>query len=136
MNIIKLIRSKWFVVTFFLFYFGIFWGAFQWVYKNEIILQSLYKNTESPDADKVMMLYNAMIKKVPGRKEINSYYCLGKILLRAEKRKEAIKVLNTMIKITPEDRSVRMWLAIELHNQQRYREAEKHFIILLRQRSG
>lgn len=136
MNIIKLIRSKWFVVTFFLFYFGIFWGAFQWVYKNEIILQSLYKNTESPDADKVMMLYNAMIKKVPGRKEINSYYCLGKILLRAEKRKEAIKVLNTMIKITPEDRSVRMWLAIELHNQQRYREAEKHFVILLRQRSG
>lgn len=136
MNIIKLIRSKWFVVTFFLFYFGIFWGAFQWVYKNEIILQSQYKNTESPDADKVMMLYNAMIKKVPGRKEINSYYCLGKILLRAEKRKEAIKVLNTMIKITPEDRSVRMWLAIELHNQQRYREAEKHFVILLRQRSG
>lgn len=135
MNSIKLIRNKWFIAIFFLFYFGIFWGAFQWVYKNEILLQLLYEGAESPDADKVMMLYNAMMRKVPGRKEINSYYCLGKILIRAEKRKEAIKVLNAMIKITPDDRSVRLWLAIELYNQQRYRDAEKHFVVLLKKYS-
>lgn len=136
MNSIRIIRSKWFVVAFFLSYFGIFWGAFQWVYQKEILLQSLYKSNESPDAEKVMMLYNTMIKKVPKRKDIGSYYCLGKILVRVEKRKEAIKVLDTMIKITPEDRRVRLWLAVELHNQQRYREAEKHFTILLRQKTG
>ncbi|KKO18731.1 MAG: hypothetical protein DCC43_05540 [Candidatus Brocadia sp.] len=131
----KIIRSTWFLATFFLFFFGICWGSFQWVYKNEILLQSLFKSTASPDAEKVMMLYNAMIKKVPSQQDIGSYYCLGKILTRAGKRKETVKVLNTMIKITPEDMNIRLWLAIELHNQQRYREAEKHFVVLLRKSS-
>lgn len=136
MNSTKLIRSKWFIAIFFFFYFGILWGFFQWVYKSEILLRSLYKSNGPPDSDQVVMLYNSMMKKVPGRQDVNAYYRLGKILTKAEKRKEAIKVLDKIIKTTPENQRIRLWLAIELYNQQRYREAEKHFVILLRNKTG
>lgn len=79
-----------------------------------------------------MKLYSTMMKSVPKSNEFNSFYRLAKILARAEKRKESIKVLNRIIRIAPEDREVRLWLAIELYNQKRYREAEKHFVVLLK----
>lgn len=79
------------------------------------------------------MLYNKMMKSAPNRHELNSFYHLAKILTRIEKKKELLKVLNKMVKIAPENRDVRLWLAVELHNQKRYREAEKHFVVLLRE---
>lgn len=132
MNSIKLIRNKWFLVTFSLFYLGILWVSFQWVYHKELMLQNIYKGNTPPDPGQVMKLYSTMMKSAPKSKERNSFYRLAKILARAEKRKEAIKVLNRMIKIAPEDGEVRLWLALELYNQKRYREAEKHFVVLLK----
>lgn len=117
------------------FYFGIFWGFFQLFYKREILLQHLSRSAGPPDNKQVMKLYNKMIHTSPSPQDLHSYYCLGKILIRNKKRKEAIKVLSKVIKMTPDDRSVRLWLAIELYNQQRYREAEKHFAILLKKNS-
>ncbi|MDN3515088.1 MAG: tetratricopeptide repeat protein [Candidatus Brocadia sp.] len=73
-----------------------------------------------------------MIKSIPDRHELKPWYFLANILIKAEKKKEAIKILSKLIKIAPEDREVRLWLAIELHNQKRYREAEKHFVVLLK----
>ncbi|CAG1022161.1 hypothetical protein MTYM_01528 [Methylococcales bacterium] len=136
MNSIKLIRNRWFLLTFSLFYLGIIWTSFQWVYHKELLLQNIYKGNNLPDTRQVMTLYSTMIKSVPKSNEFNSFYRLAKILARAEKRKEAIKVLNRMIKIAPEDGEVRLWLAIELYNQKRYKEAEKHFAMLLRQKKG
>ncbi len=111
MNSIKLIRNKWFLLTFSLFYVGIIWASFQWVYHKELLLQKIYKSNNPPDTGQVMTLYSKMMKSVPKSKECKSFYCLAKILARAEKRKEAIKVLSRMIKITPEDEEVRLWLA-------------------------
>lgn len=136
MNSIKLIRNRWFLLTFSLFYLGIIWTSFQWVYHKELLLQNIYKGNNLPDTRQVMTLYSTMMKSVPKSNEFNSFYRLAKILARAEKRKETIKVLNRMIKIAPEDGEVRLWLAIELYNQKRYKEAEKHFAMLLRQKKG
>ncbi|MBE7444662.1 MAG: tetratricopeptide repeat protein [Planctomycetia bacterium] len=132
MNSIQLIRKKWFLVTFSLCYLGILWTSFQWVYHKELLLQNLYKSNTPPESGQVMKLYSTMMKSVPKSNEFNSFYRLAKILARAEKRKESIKVLNRIIRIAPEDREVRLWLAIELYNQKRYREAEKHFVVLLK----
>ncbi len=134
MNAIKLIRNKWFLLTFSLFYAGILWFSFQMVYKNELLLRALYKNPNPPDALQALLLYGKMMKSEPNRHELNPFYCLAKILVRAEKKKEAINVLNRLVKVAPEDRKLRLWLAIELHNQQRYKEAEKHFVVLLREK--
>ena len=135
MNSIKLIRNKWFLLTFSLFYLGIIWASFHWVYHKELLLQKIYKGNIPPDTGQVMTLYSKMMKSVPKSSEFNSFYRLAKILARAEKRKEAIKVLNRMIKIAPKDGEVRLWLATELYNQKRYREAEKHFVVLLKKNS-
>ncbi|MDQ1272151.1 MAG: hypothetical protein QG591_781 [Planctomycetota bacterium] len=132
MNSIKLIRNKWFLLTFSLFYLGIIWASFHWVYHKELLLQKIYKGNTPPDTGQVMTLYSKMMKSVPKSSEFNSFYRLAKILARAEKRKEAIKVLNRMIKIAPKDEEVRLWLAIELYSQKRHREAEKHFVVLLK----
>lgn len=136
MNSIKLIRNRWFLLTFSLFYLGIIWTSFQWVYHEELLLQNIYKGNNLPDTGQVMSLYSKMMKSVQKNSEFNSFYRLAKILTRVEKRKETIKVLNRMIKIAPEDGEVRLWLAIEFYNQKRYREAEKHFAMLLRKKQG
>lgn len=136
MNKIKFIRNKWFLVIFSFFYFGIFWGIFQLFYKREILLQHFSKSADPPDDVQVMKLYNKMIHTSPKPQDIHSYYSLGKILIKNKKRKETIKVLNKVIKIKPDDQSVRLWLAIELYNQQRYREAEKHFVVLLKKKNN
>ena len=136
MNSLKLIRNKWFLLIFSFFFWGIICISFQWVYKKELLLRSLYKSTKSPDTLQVMILYSNMMKSIPDRHELKPWYFLANILIKAEKKKEAIKVLSKLIKIAPEDREVRLWLAIELHNQKRYREAEKHFAMLLKEKPG
>ncbi|HHT9137099.1 MAG TPA: tetratricopeptide repeat protein [Candidatus Wunengus sp. YC60] len=132
MDVIKLIRNKWFLAAFSVFYFGIVWIFFQIFYRKELLLQKVYKSSNTPDISQVMTLYNKMMRPAPDRSEFDSFYRLAKTLTRIEKKKELIKVLNKLIKTAPEDRDLRLWLAVELHNQGRYREAEKHFVILLK----
>lgn len=120
-------------MTFSLAFFGIIWISFQLVYKKELLIQNMYRSNEPPDTLQVVMLYNKMVKSALKHKEIDLYYRLSEILMRIGKKKEAVKVLNRLLKTVPEDRSLRLSLAIELHNQKRYKEAEKHFVVLLRE---
>lgn len=122
-------------MTFSLAFFGIIWVSFQFVYKKELLIQNMYRSKEPPDSLQVMMLYNKMMKSTPKHNEIDLYYRLSQIIGRVGKKKEAIRVLNKLLKIVPEDRSLRLFLAVELHNEKRYREAEKHFVMLLREKA-
>lgn len=132
MDPIKLIRNKWFLLSCFLSFFGIVWLSFRLVYKKELFIQEIYKGNKSANSSQVIALYNKMMK--PSRKshEIGTYYRLASILITIGKKREAIKVLSRLVKIVPEDRSLRLFLAVELHNEKRYREAEKHFVVLLK----
>ncbi|MCF6154860.1 MAG: hypothetical protein E3K36_06315 [Candidatus Brocadia sp.] len=132
MDSIKLIRNKRFLLIFPLAFFGIIWVSFQLVYKTELLIQNMYGGNEPPDILQVMMLYNKMTKSALKHNEIDLYCHLSQILMRIGKKKEAVKVLNRLVKTVPENRNLRLSLAIELHNQKRYREAEKHFVVLLR----
>ena len=85
-----------------------------------------------PDTLQVTMVYNKMMKSAPKQNGIDLYCRLSEILIKIGKKKEAVKVLNRLVKTVPEDRSLRLSLAVELYNQKRYREAEKHFVVLLR----
>lgn len=58
---------------------------------------------------------------------------LATILRRAGKRENVITVLNRMVELMPEDRGLRLQLALDLHNQGKYLEAERHFVILLQE---
>lgn len=51
---------------------------------------------------------------------------------KSGKKDDAFKVLEQLVMVLPEDRDLRMQLAVELHNRGRYTEAEKHLNILLR----
>lgn len=119
-------------MTFSLAFFGIIWISFQLVYKTELLIQNMYKSNEPPDALQVMVLYNKITKSALKQNEIDLYHRLSEILMRIGKKKEAVKVLNRLVNTVPEDRSLRLSLAVELHNQKRYKEAEKHFVVLLR----
>lgn len=50
---------------------------------------------------------------------------------KAGKEKDAVIVLNQLVRLLPKDRELRFQLAIELHNQGKYAEAERHISILL-----
>ena len=58
------------------------------------------------------------------------------LLLRLKnvgKKKEAIRILRKLVRVTPKDREIRQRLAVELHNQKKYKEAERHFQLLLKE---
>ena len=131
MDLIRLIRNKWFLAAFSVFYFGIVWAFFQIFYRKELVLQKAYKSSAAPDTLQVMNLYHKMMQTVPDRSRFDSFYQLAKVLARIERKKELVKVLDKLLKTHPKDRELRLWLAVELHNQGRYREAEKHFVLLL-----
>ena len=84
-----------------------------------------------PDTLKIANLYDEWMKSIPRRDEIDQYHRLSKILIKIEKKQEAIMILNKLLNTFPGDKNIRLWLAAELHNQKRYREAEEHFVILL-----
>lgn len=130
----SLIRNKWFILIFSFFFCGVSWAAFQSVYEKEILLIGMY-NSASPDTLKVTELYNEWMESVPKRDEIGLYYRLSKILSRIDKKKESIEILEKLVNTFSEDRNMRLWLAVELHNQERYAEAEEHFDILLREKT-
>lgn len=134
MNLIKLIRNKYFLVFFMLSCFGFLWLFFQSHYENEILLHSLYRSVKLPDHAKVMEQYNRMMGSELKSKEIDSLHQLVKILKRVEKKEEVITVLNRMVEMMPEDRDLRLGLALDLHNHGKYLEAERHFVILLKEK--
>lgn len=133
MNTIKLIRNKWFLLIFSIFFFGIVWCFFQLVYRNELNLRDLYRGKKPPDPVKVMVLYRKMMRTKPNPHEMASFYRLAKVLARVEKRKEVIRILRKLARVAPMDKELRLWLAVELHNQKRYKEAERHFQFLLKE---
>ncbi len=130
MKLISLIRKKWFILILSFFFCGVSWATFQSVYKKEILLIDMF-NIDSPDTLKITKLYNEWMESVPKRDEIDLYYRLSKILSKIDKKKEAIEILEKLVNTFSEDRNMRLWLAVELHNQERYTEAEEHFVILL-----
>jgi tetratricopeptide (TPR) repeat protein len=134
MKLISLIRNKWFILIFSFFFCGVSWAAFQSVYEKELLLIDMY-NSDSPDTLKVTELYNEWMESVPKRDEIGLYYRLSKILSKIDKKKEAIEILEKLVNTFSEDRNMRLWLAVELHNQERYTEAEEHFNILLKEKA-
>ena len=90
-------------------------------------------NNKMPDTLKIASLYDEWMKSIPRRDEIGQYHRLSKILINIDKNKEAIKILKKLLNTFPEDGNIRILLAVELHNQKRYIEAEEHFIILLKE---
>ncbi|MFN3533302.1 MAG: hypothetical protein ACK41Q_12455 [Candidatus Brocadia sp.] len=114
MDSIKLIRNRWFLLTFSLAFFGIIWSSFQLVYKKELLIQDMYRSKEPPDTLLVMMLYNKMTKSAIKQNEIDLYYRLSEILIRIGKKKEAARILSKLVKAVSEDRSLRLSLAVEL----------------------
>jgi len=130
---IKLLRNKWFLIIFTLSYFGFLWLVFQSLYVKEIYLQRMYKSTGTPDPVKAMELYSRMMKSGPKKNEMDSFFRLVNVLERAGKKEEAIRVLNQIIELKPEDEGTRLRLAVALHNVGKYLEAERHFIILLKE---
>ncbi len=134
MKLINLVRKKWVILVSSFFFCGISGVTFQSVYEKEILLINMYNN-KSPDTLKIMALYNEWMESVPRRDEIGMYYRLSKILVKIDKKKEATNTLKKLVNNFPEDRTIRLWLAVELHNQERYTEAEEHFIILLKEKA-
>ena len=133
MDTIKLIRNKWFLLIFSIFFFGIVWCFFQLVYRDELILRDLYRGNKPPDPAKAMVLYRKMMRTKSNPHEMASFYRLAKVLARVEKRKEVIRILRKLVRIAPKDKELRLWFAVELHNQKRYKEAERHFQLLLKE---
>lgn len=136
MNAIGFIRKRWLVLLFSVIFFGMLWGSFQWMYREQILLQQLYKSGTLPDQRVAMTLYREMVVSGTIHSDTNSLSLLAEVLARAEKREEAIRVWNRLVSQMPEDRGLRLRLAVALHNQGKYLEAEKHFVVLLKGDDG
>src|SRR3989304_666734 len=119
MDTIKLIRNKWFLLIFSIFFFGIVWCFFQLVYRDELILRDLYRDNKPPDPVKVMVLYRKMMRTKPNPHEKDSFYRLAKVLARVEKRKEVIRILRKLVRVVPMDKELRLWLPAHLQNQKK-----------------
>lgn len=132
MNSIRLIRNRWFILFFSLMFFGILWGSFQWMYREQILLQKLYTGGQRPDQRAAMLLYREMMESGTNHRDTKSLARLADILVRAGKGDEAIRVWGRLVSQMPEERGVRLRLAVALHNQGKYLEAEKHFVVLLK----
>ncbi len=132
MNGIRLIRNRWFILLFSLLFFGILWGSFQWMYREQILVQQLYRGGQRPDHRAAMMLYREMMESGTNHRDAKSLALLAEVLVRAGKREEAIRVWGRSVSEMPEDRGVRLRLAVALYNQGKYLEAEKHFVVLLK----
>ncbi|MFQ5842756.1 MAG: tetratricopeptide repeat protein [Thermodesulfobacteriota bacterium] len=131
MNGIELIRNKWIILFCALMLFGILWGSFQWMYREQILLHKLYAGRQRPDQAAAMMLYREMMESGTNHGDRKSLARLAEILVRGGKGEEAIRVWGRLVSQMPEDRGLRFRLAVALHNQGKYLEAEKHFDVLL-----
>ena len=135
MNFMYLIRNKWFILTTSFILCAISLVTFQYVYEKEIFLVNMYNN-KTTDTLKITNLYNEWMKSIPRRDEIGQYHLLSEILVKIDKKQEAIKILKMLLNTFPGERNIRLWLAVELHNQKKYGEAEEHFVILLKEETG
>jgi predicted Zn-dependent protease len=131
MNGIELIRNRWFVLFCALMFFGILWGSFQWIYRDQIFLRKLYNSGTLRDQDVALMLYRDVMESGSDSRDPQLLSLLAEILVKTGKREEAIRMWDQLLRHTPEDRGLRFRLAVALHNQGKYLEAEKHFGVLL-----
>jgi tetratricopeptide (TPR) repeat protein len=131
MNGIELIRNKWFVLFCAVTFFGILWGSFQWIYRDQIVLRTLYNGGTLRDQHVALMLYRDVMQSGSSSRDPQSLSRLAEILVKTGRREEAIRIWEQLVGQRPEDRDLRFRLAVALHNQGKYLEAEKHFGVLL-----
>lgn len=136
MRSIRLLHNKWFVAFALLVFSGILWGSFQWVYGEQILLQRLYKGLTAPDEGVALAFYRRMMESGTTQKNAESLSLVAEVLVKAGRRDEAIKIWEHLVAQAPDDRKARLRLAVALHNQGKYLEAEKHFDVLLREADG
>ena len=132
MNGIELIRNRWFVLFCGLTCFGILWGSFQWIYREQILLQQLYNSGTLHDQKFALVLYRDVIQPGSNHRDPQLLSLLAEILVKTGKRDEAIRIWDQLVARTPADRGMRLRLAVALHNQGKYLEAERHFSVLLK----
>lgn len=132
MNGIELIRNRWFVLFCGLMFFGILWGSFQWIYREQILVQRLYRSGTLYDQKVALMLYRDVIQPESNHRDPQLLSLLAEILVKTGRREEAIRIWDQLVARTPEDRGLRFRLAVALHNQGKYLAAEKHFGVLLK----
>lgn len=132
MNGIELVRNKWFMLFCALMFFGILWGSFQWIYREQILLQRLYNSGTLHDQKVALMLYRDVMESGSNHRDPQLLSLLAEILVKTGKREEAIRIWDHLVGRTPDDRGLRFRLAVALHNQGKYLEAEKHFGVLLK----
>jgi tetratricopeptide (TPR) repeat protein len=77
------------------------------------------------------MLYRDVITSGSNGRDPQLLSLLAEILVKTGRREEAIRIWDDLVGRTPEDRGLRFRLAVALHNQGKYLEAEKHFGVLL-----
>ncbi len=137
MNVIALIRNRWFLVGFGVVYVTVLWGAFQRIYRTEIVLDRLYSSESTPNPDVALESYRDMTDAGPPRpRNARWFYRLAEVLTRAGKDDEAIEVWDRLVALRPHDRSLNARLALDLHNAERYGEAEQYFRELLQRQSA
>jgi thioredoxin-like negative regulator of GroEL len=86
----------------------------------------LLKNGQTEPARKELA---QVLKHDP--QHLGSLKGLLEIERKAGNKKEMLLLLEQLVALQPKDRELRMQLALELHNQERYDEAEKHIAVLL-----
>ena len=131
MNGIELIRNKWFALFCAVTFFGILWGSFQWIYRDQIVLRKLYNGGTLRDQHVALMLYRDIMESGSDSKDARLLSLLAETLVKGGRRDQAIRIWDQLVRRTPEDRELRFRLAVALHNQGKYLEAEKHFDVLL-----
>jgi len=132
MNGIELVRNRWFMLFCAVTFFGILWGSFQWVYRDQIFLRRLYNGGTLRDQHAALMLYRDVMESGSSSRDPQLLSQLAEILVKTGRREEAIRIWDQLVGQRPEDRGLRFRLAVALHNQGKYLEAEKHFGVLLR----
>lgn len=107
------------------------WGAFTWFYSTDIALERIARASTTPDPVIAQYLYHQMAPLQVHRYDIESFAKLGEVLDRANTTDAALDIWRRVVATVPDNRGLRLRLALTLHRTGRYIEAEYHFSTLL-----
>ncbi len=79
--------------------------------------------------EEAMKEYQEVIKVKPN--DVPALRGLLDVLRRLKRKDRLLDILERLVSLVPDDRDLRVELAVELHNRGMYLEAEKHLIVLL-----
>ncbi len=134
MDFIMLIRRRWFIAFLSISHLCIVWIVFQYIYEEEILINRLAGYREVADPSSVRTIYTRLVDSGGIlRSRLQVLYRLVDVLIKAGMYDEAIEVMKRILNLAPENMEMRLRLALLLHNQGRYMEAEPHFIVLLKE---